>query len=127
MPVRWTIQEGYLAFILIGDHSADELEQAGAEALTSAEFKRGMPILIDARSAFGYASYYEMQKRLRWLATLPKSGTSRRCAVVAAEARRGMVERRAARARALGMLMGVFTDLEKALTWLRAKSPSSRH
>ena len=123
MPVRWTIQEGYLAFILIGDHSADELEQAGAEALTSAEFKRGMPILIDARSAFGYASYYEMQKRLRWLATLPKSGTSRRCAIVAAEARKKMARERAAKVRALGMLVGVFTDLEKAVSWLKAKSP----
>ena len=123
MPVRWTIREDYLAFTLIGDHSTEELKDASAAALASAEFKPGLPILIDARSTLGYPSQYEMQKRLRWLASLPKSGTSRRCAIVAAEARKKMVERRAAKARALGMLIGVFTDLEKALKWLKGKSP----
>jgi hypothetical protein len=123
MPVRWIIQEDYLAFTLIGDHSTEELKDASAAALASAEFKPGLPILIDARSALGYPSQYEMQKRFRWMASLPKSGTSRRCAIVAAEARKKMARERAVKARALGMRIGVFTDLEKALSWLKAKSP----
>ena len=123
MPVRWIIQEDYLAFTLIGDHSTEELKNASAAALASAKFKPGLPILIDARSTLGYPSQYEMQKRLRWLASLPKSGTSRRCAIVAAEARKKMARERAAKARAFRMRIGVFTDLEKAVSWLKAKSP----
>jgi hypothetical protein len=121
MPVTWTIRDEFIVLGLIGDHSTEELKQAGTAAFASPEFRPGMSIVVDARSSFNDASHEDMQSRMEWLVSLRTKGISRHCAVVGTKDRIGMTMLIAARANALGMKVRVFTNLEEALSWLRLR------
>jgi hypothetical protein len=64
VPVVPTIRDGCVVLMLIGDFSTDDFIEAGEAALTLPDFKPGMPMLVDARASFAYASGEEMLKRV---------------------------------------------------------------
>jgi flagellar biosynthesis GTPase FlhF len=108
--------------MLIGDFSTDDFIEAGEAALALSDFKHGMPMLVDARASFAYASGEEMLKRVEWLVSAQQKGIARCCALVTATHRMEMMKRTAAKIEALGMEAAIFTQVDEAINWLRSLS-----
>jgi hypothetical protein len=106
----------------LGDFSTDDFIEAGEAALALPDFKPGMPVLVDARASFAYASGEEMLKRVEWLVSVQHKGIARWCALVAATHRMEMMKRTAAKIEALGMEAAIFTQVDEAINWLRSLS-----
>jgi hypothetical protein len=121
MAISWGI-EGFFVAITDADTGAEEFYATVGDALSNPMVKRGMPMLVDRRSATDNPPLCELQSRAQWISTFLCDNSSPRCAFVV----RQRPHRHYGLARAItaylefrGITAEIFTEIEDAERWLR--------
>jgi hypothetical protein len=128
MPVTWEIRNSILLVTLAGDYGFDEPMSAVAQAMADPGFRKGTPLLIDARLSTSRRSSEDFRQRSLWMASLQAKGLASRCAVVINGQlhQLGMARMAATHLDLRGMELEIFTDLNEAVRWLSEATPASQ-
>src|SRR5215470_3182861 len=110
MPVTWMIQDSILVLWLSGDYEFHELREAVGAALADPGFRRGMPLLVDARSSSIHLSIDETLRRSDWFGSLLDRGLGARYAFLLHDHRFGMSAASLNRMQELGVDARLFPD-----------------
>ena len=126
MPVIWTVEPDLVRLTIVGSPSAEELQAAGAEAIACPRFRRGLPLVVDARASLVALAIAAPARGLPWLAWLLEQGLAPRCAMVTTPERWQQLKGAVTPPADPGLLLAHFTDLAEARTWVRLPSLGSQ-